>query len=303
MSTNVLDPENPLARSTPFTAKSEVQSLLSQAAAPPAGVAGRAVKADLKFVAAADVAPRVHVESANAPTRYEGRFALLPVAIHDGWPQVSEFTLDRNGFEFAPHVSAVTDFENEDEVERVYYPEVEALVKAATGASRVLIFDATVRKDGNGSGRTPARHVHVDYTERSAPKRIRDFVGEAEADALLAKRHVQVNVWRSIRGTVQRSPLAFLDAQTLRQDDLIRTELVNGSRVGEIYSLRFDPGQRWYYFPRMTENETVLIKGYDSADGWRARFTPHTAFDDPTTPTDAPPRESIEVRTFAFFDA
>jgi hypothetical protein len=43
-----------------------------------------------------------------------------------------------------------------------------------------------------------------------------------------------------------------------------------------------------------------LIKCYDS-DTARARFTAHTAFEDPATPTDAPPRESIEIRTLAFF--
>ncbi len=52
----------------------------------------------------------------------------------------------------------------------------------------------------------------------------------------------------------------------------------------------------------MGADEAVLIKGYDSATDGRARFTPHSAFEDPTTPVGAPPRESIEVRTLAFFE-
>jgi hypothetical protein len=55
--------------------------------------------------------------------------------------------------------------------------------------------------------------------------------------------------------------------------------------------------------PNMTRDEAIVIKCYDSARDGRARFSLHAAFEDPTTPPDAPPRESIEVRAFAFFDA
>ena len=51
----------------------------------------------------------------------------------------------------------------------------------------------------------------------------------------------------------------------------------------------------------MRRDEALLIKGYDSRHDGRARFTPHTAFQDPHTLPGAPPRESIEVRTLAFF--
>ncbi len=261
-----------------------------------------AVSAELKFVADSAIPPTVHIESGHRPSRYSGEFAMTAVQIQDGRPLAGNLSLDKHGFALRKIGTGRIDFENDDQVKADYFPEVEALVKEATGASQVLIFDHTVRKDGNSNGRTPARHVHVDYTETSAPNRVRDFVGEAEAADLLAKRYVQVNVWRSIRGAVARSPLALLDAQTLDREDLIRTELHNQARVGEIYSLRHSPHQQWYYFPRMAEDEAVLIKGFDSEPHGKARFTPHTAFDDPTTPTDAPPRESIEVRTFAFFD-
>ncbi len=261
-----------------------------------------AVSAELKFVANSAIAPTVHIESGHRPSRYSGEFAMTTVEIQDGRPLAGNLSLDKHGFALRKINTGRIDFENDDQVKTDYLPEVEALVKDATGASRILIFDHTVRKDGNSDGRTPARHVHVDYTETSAPNRVRDFMGDAEAADLLAKRYVQVNVWRSIRGAVERSPLALLDAQTLDQDDLIRTELHNQGRVGEIYSLRHTPHQQWYYFPKMAADEAVLIKGFDSDLNGKARFTPHTAFDDPTTPSDAPPRESIEVRTFAFFD-
>ena len=51
----------------------------------------------------------------------------------------------------------------------------------------------------------------------------------------------------------------------------------------------------------MRADEALLIKCFDSARDGRARLSVHTAFEDPTTPADAAPRESIEVRAFLFF--
>jgi hypothetical protein len=82
--------------------------------------------------------------------------------------------------------------------------------------------------------------------------------------------------------------------------DLIASELVYLDRVGETYGLAHNPAHRWYFFPDMQPNEALLIKCYDS-DKTKARFTPHGSFDDPAMPADHPPRESIEVRTLAFF--
>jgi hypothetical protein len=46
---------------------------------------------------------------------------------------------------------------------------------------------------------------------------------------------------------------------------------------------------------------TLVFKVFDSEKDGRVRFTPHTSFDDPDSPADAPPRQSIEVRSLAFF--
>jgi hypothetical protein len=179
-----------------------------------------------------------------------------------------------------------------------------------TGASRVVIFDATRRAD-TGAGaknrdglRGPATRVHVDYTEKSGPQRVKDLLGEAEAARLAASgaRIVQINVWRPIRGPVARSPLALADASSVRPEDLIATDQVFPDRVGEIYHLAHNPTQRWYYAPRMTPDEVLLIKGWDSLTDGRARFTAHGAFELPDTPADAPTRESIEVRTLVVIE-
>jgi hypothetical protein len=232
------------------------------------------------------------------------------VAIQDLRPLAGALALDHEGFELRYQPTAAADLYDDDAVETVYYPEIEALLRAALGASRVVIFDATRRSDGGAGAqnrdglRGPASRVHVDYTAKSGSQRVKDLLGAAEAARLEAAgaRIVQINVWRPIRGPVERSPLALADASSIRPDDLIATDQVFPDRVGEIYHLAHHPGQRWYYAPHMTPDEVLLIKGWDSLADGRARFTPHGAFDLPHTPAAAPPRESIEVRTLAVIE-
>jgi hypothetical protein len=219
-------------------------------------------------------------------------------------------SVDREGFALLNHPTAVDDLYDDEAVESTYYPEIEALLRREFGASRVAIFDATRRSDDgvgakNRDGlRGPATRVHVDYTAKSGPQRVKDLLGEAEAARLTAagSRIVQINVWRPIRGPVERSPLVLADASTVRPEDLIATDQVFPDRVGEIYNLAYAPAQRWYYAPRMTRDEVLLIKGWDSLDDGRAQFTPHSAFDLPKTGKSAPPRESIELRTLVVID-
>jgi hypothetical protein len=100
---------------------------------------------------------------------------------------------------------------------------------------------------------------------------------------------------------VQDQPLAVCDATSMDQKDFIPTDLIFEQRTGEIYSVAYNPEQRWFYFPSLAPGEVMLLKCYDSIEDGRARFTAHSAFTDPTAPADAPARESIEARTFAFF--
>jgi hypothetical protein len=204
-----------------------------------------------------------------------------------------------------PHISSVKNFYDSDEVKRVYYPEMERLVRASTGAARVLVFDHNVR---NGSKeeraakgvREPVRFAHNDYTLKSGPQRVRELMGDTEAGRLLEHRYVFLNVWRPIRGPVEEAPLAVCDARSMALRDFVATDLIYRDRTGEVYSVTYNPQHRWFYFPRMQPTEALLLKCFDS-DPNRTRFTAHSAFEDPTTPPGAPPRESIEARTIAFF--
>lgn len=70
--------------------------------------------------------------------------------------------------------------------------------------------------------------------------------------------------------------------------------------MGENYSLRHSVQHEWYYYPQMAADECLLFKVYDKHEDV-PRFVFHTAFEDPYTNIDSPPRRSIEVRTIAFF--
>jgi hypothetical protein len=219
----------------------------------------------------------------------------------------STLSLEHEGFQLLTAPTRVRDFSDEEAIRTRYYAETIALLEELTGASRVVVFDHTIRRRipgatdrATGIPRQPVPRVHNDYTVKSGPQRVRDLLGE-EADSLLHKRFSVINVWRPIRGPVQDSPLAVADARSVADQDLVATDLIYPDRTGEIYYVKFNPEHKWFYAPAMREDEVMLIKCYDSVDDGRARFVPHSAFVDPTTPAGAPPRESIELRTLVFY--
>jgi hypothetical protein len=230
--------------------------------------------------------------------------------IHDMRPITSEIGIDRHGFALVEQRSAVRDFWDDDEVRRVYYPEAERFLAELTGASRVFIFDHLQRRRvpsttdrSAGMPRQPATRVHVDHTDRSGPQRVRDLMGD-EAEELLRGRVQVVNLWRPILNEPLRdAPLAVCDSRTVDSDDLVPSDLVYRNRVGETYSVKYNPAHRWHYVPEMRRDEALLLKIADTRTDISARFMPHTSFTDPTTPADAPMRESIELRTLVFHPA
>ena len=243
----------------------------------------------------------------NLNRRRTGKIQQHPVTIRDGRPLRGKFTLEEHGFEFIDHETAVEDFFDADQLKSVYYPEIERLVKNRTGSQRVLIFDHTLRSGDEATRqeklvREPVKSVHNDYTEWSAPQRVRDLLPADEAEVFLERRFAIVQVWRPIRHPIQSDPLAICDARTIAPGDLIAAERRFPDRVGETYRISYNPDHRWYYFPNMRRNEALVFKVYDSEKDGRARFTAHTSFDDPTSPPGAPRRESIEMRLLVFYD-
>jgi hypothetical protein len=262
------------------------------------------VEASMNYLADLSVKPRTYnpPQGTGRPRR-EGNYANFTVRVHDARPQAHELTLDHQAFALTRHDTEVRDFFDEAEIKAIYHPEMEALVKHETGAEKVVVFDHTIRVANapvERGFRAPVQAVHNDYTEKSGPQRVRELLPPDEAEARLRHRFAEYNVWRPISGPVQMWPLALVDAQSIAAGDLAACDLVYADRTGEIYQGVYNPAHRWCYFPHMERHEAVLIKCYDSARD-RARFSLHSAFADPTSPADAAPRQSIEIRAFAFF--
>lgn len=189
------------------------------------------------------------------------------------------------------------------------------------------------RIEGGQQVQGPAHVVHGDYTMTSTPDRLRQLtrppssndtlrtvLGEGQSlldageieEAIAHGRYGIINLWRNIADTpVAVNPLALCDAACVRPQDLVVFEIHYADRIGENYFAKYSDGHRWYFYPDMTRDEALLIKQWDSA-GRMARthgaesdpadgsepctFSFHSAFEDPTTPPDAPDRWSIEVR-------
>jgi hypothetical protein len=237
--------------------------------------------------------------------RRTGATEQRPMRIRDGRPLGSQLSLDQNGFVLVEHRTAVTDFFDTAQLEASYYPEVQRLVQTVSGASRVVVFDHTLRTGDLAEQRAkkirePVLWAHNDYTEWSGPQRVREILPK-EAEQLLQHRFAIIQVWRAIGKPIQSNPLALVDAHSVSSADLLPAERRYPDRVGETYQLLHNPNHQWFYFPEMRRDEALVFKVYDSLPDGPARFTPHTSFIDPTTPPDAPPRQSIEVRTLAFF--
>jgi len=272
--------------------------------------AASSVRAELNYLAPTGERPRTYTyEQPLGVPRSTAVNEPHAVEIQDLRPILARASLDEQGFGLVRQRSAVRDFYDEGEVKAVYYPEAERLLREVTGADRVHVFDNTVRRRvpgaedrGGGVPRQPVPRVHVDHTANSGPQRVRDLLPD-EAEQLLRGRVQIINLWRPLHGPLLDMPLAVCDALSVAPEQLVASDLVYKDRVGETYSVTYDAGHRWYYVPRMEADEVLLLKCYDSKTDGRARFAPHTAFADPTTPPDAPPRESIELRALVFHAA
>jgi hypothetical protein len=241
----------------------------------------------------------------NIRRRKTGTHELKPVTVRNGRLVADKLSLDVQGFVFVEHKTKVADFFDAAQLKSVYYPEVEQLIKTTSGASRVVIFDHTLRSGDEMERETrlirePVLSAHNDYTEWSGPNRVREFLPD-EAEVLLTRRFAIIQVWRAINQPIQANPLAVAEAKSVAMEDFLVAERRYPHRVGQTYRLKYSPNHRWIYFPEMRRDEALVFKVYDSAKDGRARFTPHTSFDDPMSPPNASPRQSIEVRAFAFF--
>ena len=267
---------------------------------------GGDVLATLNYTRPGDPKPASYMyeRPAGVPA-IEERNEAHQVVIRSARPIIRDLSLDRQGFAVTRGHTTVRDFDDPAALKGVYDAEVAALVLAETGARKALVFDHTIRRiggdDASAARRAPVYVVHNDYTDKSGPQRVRDLLPAPDAERALKHRFAIVNVWRSINGPVTDTPLAFADARSVAREDWIATDLKYPDRTGEVYRVAFNPEHRWYYVPNLQPDEILLLKTYDAAKDGRARFMPHTAFDDPATKPGTAKRQSIESRVLAFF--
>jgi hypothetical protein len=268
------------------------------------------VKSTLNYTRDTGVTPEVYFYEPPAGTQWRASGDdPHEMTMHDGWQRAKSFALDREGFALREFRSPFEQWEDDAAIRAQFYGDVEQFVRRDVGAERVMIFDHTIRTQANlaqtrsehsTSRRAPVMNVHCDYTENSGPLRVRQLLPR-EADALLKRRVAFYNFWKPLRRTVEDRPLAMCDVTSSTEQDFIIMKLRYRDRDGEIFVMRYAPKHHWWYFPRMTPDHVVLLKTYDSETDGRARFVGHSAFIDPNTRPDAPMRESIEIRTMAFF--
>lgn len=245
----------------------------------------------------------------DRPETYDRPVYPLNVTVTDISGNEGNYTLDSHGFQLVHHKSVETDFVDDAKIKAEYYPETEQLLKDATGASRIFIFDHTVRRqpkdvrertaNTSTSLRGPVRRVHIDQSYTASLSRVAHHLPD-EAEELLKNRYQIINVWRPIK-TILKDPLAVADAHSVPDSDLVGVGLIYPTRKGETYTVRPNPNHRWYFKYAQRPDEVTLIKCFDTKEEpGVARRVPHSAFVDERE-EDKEARESIEVRALVFY--
>ncbi|KAK3328660.1 hypothetical protein B0T19DRAFT_425113 [Cercophora scortea] len=244
----------------------------------------------------------------NRPETFAKPFIEVPVLVTDITGNENTYTLDNHGFQLHRHESNEKAFDDDTRIKTEYYAETEQLLKDATGATRILIFDHTIRRPARADGSTdsasvsprgPVRSVHVDQSYSAALSRVAHHLPD-EAEQLLQNRFQIINVWRPIK-TIYKDPLAVADGNSVLDADLVAIPLIYPARNGETYSVKPNPAHRWYFKYAQKPDEVLLIKCFDTNEGpGVARRAPHSSFRD-LAEEGKSERESIEVRCLVFY--
>lgn len=235
-----------------------------------------------------------------------------PVTVSSMRAVGGNFCLDREGFTLAPAPTSVRDFHDSDEVSRRYLPEAFELIRSLTGCTATAILNGPVLRVSGRAGTRPAGStftgdfVHADFSAAAAESMLRANVPAAEVAERLRHRYAVFNVWRAFSGPPQDVPLALCDTRSVAPQDKQYCEITMKASSGatlnwENITYYHNEAHRWWYCPDMTRDEAYVFRSFDS-DPAHAEQVPHSAFVDESCPPSAPPRASIELRVFAFFD-
>lgn len=233
-----------------------------------------------------------------------------PAAVADMRASPGGFSLGEHGFTLVDAPTSVRDFYDAGELADVYCGEARELVRSLTGCSATAIMNAPLIRvasapDSRPEGAAPTGDgAHADLAASSAEYLLRRSVSAEEADERVRHRYALFNVWRAFSGPPQNMPLALCDSRSVAPEDRqfcsITLETSTGSTMSwdNVAYLR-SPRHEWWYCRDMRRDEAFVFRSFDSS---REDQVPHTAFRDPSCPAGVPPRASVEVRVFAFFD-
>jgi hypothetical protein len=269
------------------------------------GEASEYVSADIHYLLPMKGKPRVY---AGLPPPGEPRsnatYAPYTVGVRNIRKYIDSLSLEDDGFIVGKLGFDRRMFHDAEAIRAEYFGEVSQLIKDVAGADKVVVFEHVLRRNGPDSvdagARQPVRRAHGDYTERSAPNRVKTFMG-CDADELLTRRFQIINVWRPLVEPLFDSPLALCNPRSVAESDLVPAEFVYSDRVGETYDLTYNEGHEWSYVRGMSATDALVFKCFDSDKASASRFVMHASFIDPSAPRGAQPRESIEVRALAFY--
>jgi len=231
------------------------------------------------------------------------------VQIADVKCATDRFSLDDDGFEFVSHGHEFTEFFDDARVRAEYFPVVEQFFRDLLGVERIAVYDYSVRRPDHGEARPdgipvagyfrrPIRRAHGDFALVSGEKFGRERAPILGGDPAV-DRYRSFNLWRPIRGPLTDAPLGICHPASVVEADLVPMQQFLGDRINHISALRYNPDHRWLYQRGMERHEGIVFSSYDSTLPCARGVVTHGAFDDPTTPADGIPRESIEIRVIA----
>ncbi|KIV88452.1 hypothetical protein PV10_08135 [Exophiala mesophila] len=238
---------------------------------------------------------------------FEQHENILVKDIRDCEP--SAFGLDKTGFEVVTDLFDVSDIQGWSGL-RQYQTQTEKFLRAQFGVDRVVCWEVTLRHNVQREAMVvdlndwtipdgPAAGAHNDVTAISGPNIIADHLPE-ELKAVYHNggyRFRIVNTWRPLLASLEDNPLALCDFRSVDPDDLVPADRVIPSNEGEVYYLKYNPDQKWYWLDSMTMDELFIFIMYDSEKGPQARYCPHVPVKNPRAPAEAPPRKSVETRS------
>jgi hypothetical protein len=273
------------------------------------------VSGELSYLAPESTVLRRFTAPGNSVNTGIYRSYVMP--IRNARPIAGRFTLARNGFELITNRSAVTDFTDRDEVDRIYVDEVADFVKSYTGADRVATLGWMLRRSAAPSehaSQPQAALVHNDFSVVGARERAQSAYTARFPDGPGFRRALITSLWRVFSPPPQDWPLALCDYTSVGPDEGLNNRMYLVDEIPDDlyvqmpadapgasgFEFHHNPAHQWWYFPDMTRDEILLFKLNDSDESvaWRV---PHTAFHDATAKA-TQPRHSIEFRTIGYFE-